>query len=337
MLSRFIQKCLRRALSKKITSLLLCLAVLTPAGGQYQRVTGTEPVIKAILYHSDNARALIHYNNQRFHVADKMRLDHEWYVEEIRRTSILFKRQSNNRFAEIHLYPRPKARFHQNWSLFGHSISLWDAIEILAHGFGYQAIMHFQAGGSVEPGNHATNVSEMLRRIIPPHHRFVIDGPVLIVVPLSPAGEDWSEMLARAKISSPERLSMRFPGLNEPGVILSRGDDIQFVLRKIALGGKVPIKFPKDLHFPVFASFRYVPFFQILTHVVYVNQCIIIERHDGLEVTPWPRQILPRHPYPNYQFIQATPVEPQLGAGPKPPPVIPEHTYNYPFIRQNAD
>lgn len=301
----------------------------------YQVRRGDEPVILAILYHKDNPRALVVYNQQKFHVCDKMRLDDEWAVEEIRHASILFKKSSTRSFAEIFMNPPQKARFHRGWSFYGHPISLWEAIELLAHGFGYQAIMHFQAGGAVVPGNHGGSISRLLQKVMPPHHRFALAGPVLLVMPVKPAGEEWNEVLNRMNKIKPELLSLRYPGLNEAGILFSRGDDIQFVLKKIALGGKTPIQFPRDLHFPVYCSFRNVPFCQILSKIAYLNQCIIIEREYGLEISPWPRKVLQKGPWPDLPLIKAEPFEPQAGYGPTPPPLIDSHLYKHPLIQQN--
>jgi len=324
---------------KTLTFLILAFISLftCPAQAQYSVIKGDEPRIRAILYHGDNPRALIYYKDQRHHVVDKMRLDEEWYVEQIRRESILFKKSSTQTFAEIYLNPPKRPRNHRDWSFFGHPIALWEATELLAHGFGYQALMHFQAGGAVVPGSHAGNIKSMLRKILPPHHRYAIVGPLLLVLPVQPSGEEWTEVLARMTKCSPGLLTLRYPGLNKAGVIISRGDDIQFILRKISLGGKVPIQFPRDLHFPVYASFRNVPFAQILANTVYLNQCIIIEREEGLEVTPWPRQILQRRPYADYPLLQSLPLEPQAGSGPTPPPVVPEHLLDHPVVYQNMD
>ncbi len=315
--------------------MLLFIFAGRPAVAQYAVLKGDEPRIRAILYYQENPRALIYYNDRRFHAIPQTRLDDEWYVEEIRRESILFKRTSTHSFAEIYLNAPQKAKFHKDWSFYGHPIALWEAIELLAHGFGYQALMHFQAGGAVVPGNHGDTLAKLLKKILPPHHRFAFEGPVLMVLPVQPSGEEWTEVLERMKLCVPDRLSLRYPGLNKPGVILSRGDDIQFILRKIALGGKVPIQFPRDLHFPVYASFRNVPFAQMLVKILYLNQCILIEREEGLEVTPWPRQILQRRPYADFPLIRAIPSEPQEGSGPYPPPEVREHTLNHPVIQQN--
>ncbi len=321
----------------KYFSIAFIFVMLAEAGtmAQYSVLQGDEPRIRAILFHKDNPRALIYHNNQRFHVVDQMRLDDEWYVEQIRRESILFKRTSTRTFAEIYLNHQQKVKYHRDWSFFGHPVALWEAIELLAHGFGYQGIMHFQAGGAVVPGSHGNTIQKLLQKVLPPHHRFAIVGPLLIVLPVKPSGEEWTEVLQRMTKCVPELLTLRYPGLNKPGIVLSRGDDIQFILRKISLGGKVPIQFPRDLHFPVYASFRHVPFAQILAKIVYLNQCIIIEREEGIEVTPWPRQILQRRPYPDYPLIKAMPSEPQEGSGPQPPPLINEHLLNHPIIRQN--
>ncbi len=304
------------------------------AFAEYQQRTGDEPVIKAILYHQDNPRALLIYDRQKHHVVDKMRLDDEWTVEQIRRESILFKRASTGSFVEIYLYPKKRPRYHQGWSFYGHPISLWETVELLAHGFGYQAVMHFQAGGAVVPGNHGGSISKLMKKLLPPHHRFALAGPVMLVLPVKPAGEEWTEVLERMNQSHPELLSLRYPGLNQPGILFSRGDDIQHVLKKLALGGKTPIQFPRDLHFPVYCSFRNIPFGQILSKIVYLNQCIIIEREYGLEISPWPRKVLSRGPWPDLPLLKADPHEPQAGHGPNPPPLIQDHLLNHPIIRQ---
>ncbi|GAB4279033.1 MAG: hypothetical protein Kow0029_22690 [Candidatus Rifleibacteriota bacterium] len=320
---------------------LLLLVILTLYTGslsaQYARLSGNEPRIKAIIYHKDNPRALIIYKNQKFHAVPKMRLDDEWYIDEIRRFSVLFKRTSTRSFAEIYLNPPIKPRFNRGWSFFGHPIALWDAVELLAHAFGYQAVMHFQAGGTVVPNNHGGSLTAILKKILPPHHRFALAGPVLMVLPVRPSDEDWAEVLKRMNLCIPERLSLRYPGLNKPGILFARGDDIQFVLRKIALGARVPIQFPRDLHFPVYATFRNLPFSQILQKIVYLNQCIIIEREEGFEITPWPRKVLPYRAYPDVPLVQASPTEPQIGAGPHPPPVVEQHLLNHPIVHQNPE
>lgn len=295
------------------------------------------PRIKAILYGEKNPRALIYYDGRRFHAYNEMRLDDEWYIKEIRRESILFKTNSLSIYKEIFLNPPKRTSFHREWSFFGHPIALWQAIEMLAQGFGYQAVMHFQAGGSVIPGHHGGTLNKILYKILPQHHRFKIEGPVLMVLPVKPSGEEWTEVLQRMQKCVPERLTIRFPGLNKSGILFSQGDDIQFVLRKISLGGKTPIQFPRDLHFPVYCTFKNIPFCKMLQKIVYLNQCIIIERGDGLEITPWPRQILQKRPFPDYPLIRINPYEPQAGTGPQPPEIKPEHLYNHPLIKQNQD
>lgn len=325
---------LSRGTKHLVAALTLLLLTAGLAMGQYAVLQGDEPRIRAILFHADKPRALIYHNNQRFHVVDKMRIDDEWYVDEIRRESILFKRTSTRTFAEIYLNHKQKVTYHRGWSFYGHPLALWETIELLAHGFGYQALMHFQAGGPVVPGNHGDSIEKLLKKLLPAHHRFAIVGPLLVVLPVKPSAENWTEVLKRMASCIPEKLTVRYPGLNKPGSILSRGDDIQFILRKISLGGKVPIQFPRDLHFPVYASFRDVPFAQILVKTVYLNQCIIIEREEGVEITPWPRQVLQQRDFPEYPLIKAMPSEPQEGSGPKPPPLIKEHLLNHPIIRQ---
>lgn len=319
------------------TFLLVMLLTNTPSHGQYSVLQSEEPRLRAILYHPNNPRALVYYNSQRFHAVAHTRIDAEWYIEEIRRESVLFKRTSTRSFAEIFLNAPQKARFHKDSSFYGHPVALWEAIELLAQGFGYQAVMHFQAGGAILPAHHGNTIGKLLKKILPPHHRFDFDGPVLMVLPVKPSGEEWTEVLQRMRLCVPDRLAMRYPGLNKQGVILSRGDDIQFVLRKISLGGKVPIQFPRDLHFPVYATFRNIPFSQMLAKILYLNQCILIEREEGLEVTPWPRQILQRRPYADFPHLKSLPIEPQKGSGPMPPPLITEHLLDHPFVQQNQE
>ncbi|RCK79754.1 MAG: hypothetical protein OZSIB_3908 [Candidatus Ozemobacter sibiricus] len=284
-----------------------------------------DPEVRAILFHERDARAWIYYQGQRLHVIPKMRIDAEWKVEEIRRESVLFYRSSTHSFIEMTLALPRQARRHRGYSFFGHPIGLWEALELVSRGFGFHAVMHFQAGGTVVPCHHAESLERMLLKILPPHHRFALAGPVLLVLPVRPAAEPWTEVLARMRKTDPEALTIRFPGLKKPGSLVSRGDDIQFVLRQIALGGETPLQFPKDLHFPVYASFKDVPFCQILTKVVYLNQCFLIEREDGLEIQPFPRQIQPVLTPPVPDLLQAGPQEPQMGWGPQPPlPTDPE-------------
>lgn len=319
-----------------LAALLLTLASIAPSMAQYLEPDSREPRIRAILYRKDNARALIYHDEQRFVVSDQTRLDDEWYVKEIKRESILFKRTSTHSFVELSLKTPQKARFHRDTSFYGHPIALWEALELLAGAFEYQAIMHFQAGGAVVPGDHGHSLSKLLQKVIPPHHRFTTDKNMVTVLPVYPSGEAWTEVIGRMKLCVPERLAIRYRGLDKPGIILSRGDDIQFILRKISLGGKVPIQFPRDLHFPVYASFRNLTFAQMLVKIVYLNQCIIIEREEGIEITPWPRQILQHRPYADFPALKAAPSEPQEGSGPMPPPIIWEHLLNHPVVQQPA-
>lgn len=289
------------------------------------RSLANAPEVRAILFHERDARAWIYYQGQRLHVVPKMRIDAEWKVEEIRRESVLFSRASTHSFIEMTLQPPLKARWHRGTSFVGHPIGLWEALELVGRGFGFHVVMHFQAGGSVIPCHHAESLERMLLKILPAHHRFALAGPVLLVLPVRPAGEGWTEVLARLRKVDPDTLTIRFPGLKKPGSLVSRGDDIQFVLRQIALGGKTPLQFPKDLHFPVYASFKEIPFCQILSKVVYLNQCFLIEREDGLEIQPFSRQIQPVLSPPAPDLLLAGPQEPQMGWGPQPPmPFDPE-------------
>lgn len=317
--------------------LVICLSFMSvkPAFSQtYSILKGDEPKIMAILYHDSNPRALLHYKSQNFHVVNRMKVDEEWMVEEIRRKSILFRRTSNQCFAEIYLNSPKTAHRYWDWSFFGHPISLWEALELLSYGFGYQAVMHFQAGGTVVPGNHSSRIRTMLRKILPKYHKFSIMGPVFMVMPDEPGGEEYEKIIERIRKFRVEGLLLRYPGLNKTGVLVSRGDDIQFVLRKISLGSGVVIRFPYGLHFPVYAAFRNIPFAQILSKIIYLNQCTLIEREDCIEISPQTKQVL-KYNDNAYPKIEILPFEPQAGSGPKPPPIMPEHMFNYPIIRQN--
>ena len=304
----------------------LCFLFIAFAAGAVQiRSQAGDPEVRVILKNDRDSRAWIYYQGQRMHVIPKFRLDAEWAVEDIRRESILFSRTSTHSFVELRLSLEEKPKFHKGWSFLGQPIGLWEAVEMLSQGFGFNAVMNFQAGGSVIPCCHADSLERLLLKTIPAHHRFAFAGPVLIVLPVHPAGENWTTVLNRMKLLDPESLAIRYPGMKKPGSLLSRGDDIQFVLREIALGGEVPLQFPKDLHFPVYASFKEISFFQILAKVVYVNQCFIIEREDGLEIQPYPRQVQPILSPPAPEMITAGPKEPQMGWGPQPPaPFDPE-------------
>ncbi|HNW35303.1 MAG TPA: hypothetical protein PKM25_10255 [Candidatus Ozemobacteraceae bacterium] len=278
--------------------------------------------MEAILCGPAGARAWIRYNGERFHALAGMRLDPEWRIEEIRRESVLFKRVSDARFVEMPIPMPGRPPYHRGWSFIGLPIGLWEALELLTAGFGYHVVMHFQAGGGVTPCIHGTTLEKMLLKILPRHHRFAFAGSVLLVLPVEAAGEPWTTILDRLKQRDPEELAIRFQGLKKPGSLLSRGDDIQQVLRQIALGGETPMQFPKDLHFPVYASFRQVPFCQILAKIVYLNQCFVIDRTDCLEIMPWPRQIQPLLSPPVPELVRVGLQEPQPGFGPTPPEPI---------------
>ena len=77
----------------------------------------------------------------------------------------------------------------------------------------------------------------------------------MYVLPLNTPNEKPLEILERKKSFNYKVLAMRFPGLEKEGTVISIGNDIQYVLRVIALGGQVPISFPKDLHFSVYSNY----------------------------------------------------------------------------------
>ena len=288
----------RYALVWKIGSMfLLIFAFLSAAasiahtGPQFRRPQAGDPVVETILYGPSEARTWIRHNGERFHALAKTRLDNEWRVEEIRRESVLLKRNSMNTFVEMPVSLSKRPRFHKGWSLLGSPSGLWEALELLTAGFGHHVVMHHRAGATIAPCVHGTTLEQMLLKIMPRHHRFAFAGSVLLVLPVESDGESWTAILARLQQQRPEQLAAGFPGLQKPGTLLSRGNDIQFVLRQISLGGETPILFPNDLHFPVHASFRNVSFCQILTKIAYLNQCSIIIRPDRIEIAPITRAL----------------------------------------------
>jgi hypothetical protein len=302
---------------------LLVVAGVGPARGEFRPHTPGEPLVRVILWGPTNARAWVDFDGRRYHVGKGDRLGREWRIEDIRRENILFRRSSNRHFVEIPLAHPPNSRFHRGWSFLGDPIGLWEALELLAKGFGSSAVMHTQAGGPVTPNFHADNLERMLLKCMPAHHRFAQQGSILLVMPVRPGDEDWHTVLQRVQRRRAEELLTRFPSLKKPGNLCARGDDIHLVLRQIALGGKIRITFPKDLHFPVYAAFKNVPFCHILVKIAYLNQCFIIERTEGLELQPWPRHIQPLLLPPVPEMAIAGPEEPQSGWGLAPPPLQP--------------
>lgn len=278
-------------------------------GPQYRKPQPGEPVVEAVLYGPSEARAWIRYGPERFHALPGKRLDSEWRVEEIRRENVLFRRTSTHSFIEMPVAMPDRPRYHRGWSLMCAPVGLWETLELLTAGFGHHVVMHHQAGSTIAPCVHGTSLEKLLLKIMPRHHRFAFAGSVLLVLPVEPGGESWTAVLARLQQQRPEQLAAGFPGLQKPGTLLSRGDDIQLVLRQISLGGETPILFPNDLHFPVHASFRNVPFCQILTKIACLNQCSIIIRADRLEVAPITRAG-PASPFPDDPSWQPLPPPP---------------------------
>ena len=305
--------------------ILLTLALMPPTRAEYKPIRAGDPDVRAIFSGNISTRAWIYYQGQRYHVVPGMRLDNEWRVEDIRRNSVLFRRTSTGSYVDMPLRVVERSRYHRECSFLGLPIGLWEALELTAQAFRFHVVMQHQAGGTVKPGIHGNTLEEMLHKFLPRHHRFALFGPVLAVLPVHPAGEQWSHVLKRRRQQRPADLCIRFPGLNKPGSLISRGDDIHYVLRQIALGGTVPIQFPRDLHFPVYAYFRDVPFSEMLVNILYINQCIIIERSDALEIQPWPRHIQPILTPPNPAMVTAGTQDPQPGWGPAPPP--PQDTF----------
>ncbi|MBI3037723.1 hypothetical protein HYY75_01545 [bacterium] len=292
--------------------------------GDYFSPSESDPVVRAILWGPNGGRAWIDYKARRYHVCSMMRLDNEWFVSDIRRESILFERKSSQSFIEMPLVTIQKPTGHTGWSFWGDPLSTWETLEILAKEFDSGIVMHRSAGGGIVPQCHGHNIESFLKKLLPPHHRYKILGSDLLVLPVHPQGEHWTAVLSRIEGGNAKRFSVRFPGLSRKGTLLSRGDDIQAVLRQIALGAQVPIQFPRNLHFRVYAMQRNVPFYDILVKIVYLNQCSVFDREEGLEVQPWPKPVkTPLCLLDASGTSVAGFEEPQDGWGPAPPPQIP--------------
>ena len=298
---------------------------------------GDEPQPRAILSSHDKSVALIHYRDEHIVAINDVRLDKEWKVKEIKRESIVFGRTSEKRFIEYYIDPvkRPQ-KSYGTWSFYGLPITLWEMIQLLTEGFGYNAVMHNLSTGAVVPKHNGAGFKELLYDLLPSYNCARLDGDTLYVFPKNTPNEKWTNVLNRKRRFSHRALAVRFPGLANKGIITSIGYDIQYILRVISLGGEVPISFPKDLHFAVYANYKKVPFSKILCDIVYTNQCIIVERERGLEVIPWPgkperpgkqnvkdRQPVPLPPLRN-DMVTADPVyyDEISGSGPYPPPLV---------------
>lgn len=323
---------LRPGSGRNIVSVFLLMCAFLSAaasfaltGPQFRRPQAGDPVVETILYGPSEARAWIRHNGERFHALAGTRLDNEWRVEEIRRESVLLKRTSTRTFVDMPVSLSKRPPFHKGWSLLGLPSGLWETLELLAAGFGHHVVMHHSAGATIAPCVHGTVLEQMLLKIMPRHHRFALTGPVLLVLPVDPGGESWTSVLKRLQEQRPEKLVESFRGLNKSGTLLSRGDDIQLVLRRISLGGETAIRFPENVHFPVYASFRNAPFSQMLTKIVYLNQCSIIVRTDHLEIAP------PSGKVAAANVIPAAPLVSTPNFGPSEP------AYDAPVIEQHPD
>ncbi len=298
---------------------------------------GDEPQPRAILWSHDKASALVHYRDEHINVINDVKLDNEWRVKRINRESITFGRTSEKRYIEYYIDPtkRPQKKYG-TWSFYGLPITLWEGMQLLTDGFGYNAVMHNLCTGAIVPKHNGSNFKELLYNVLPPYTSARLDGDTLYVFPTNPPNEKWIDILNRKRRFSHKALSIRFPGLEKKGIITSLGNDIQYILRVISLGGEVSISFPKDLHFAVYANYKKVPFSKILCDIVYTNQCIVVERESGLEVIPWPgkpavrdkRNVKNREPVPlpplRTDLLTADPryYDEKSGSGPYPPPLV---------------
>jgi hypothetical protein len=294
-----------------------------PSAGEYRVISDNEPRVDAILWTNNPGRAWIQIQDRRYHVAAGMRVDDEWRVEDVRRGSVLFKRQSTRTFVEIPLITREKPRFQKDWSFWGNPLSLWDALECVAQGFRLNAVMHAASTGTITPRFHTHLAEKLLVKITPPHHRFFQAGPSVVMLPIVVNGETWGKILERMKNFRSDFLMLRFPGMAGLGSLLSRGDDIQQVLRRISLGSGTLIKFPRDLRFPVYAVFSHTPFHQILTKIVFANQCVVVERTGYLEVLPFSSDAVLKTLLGGMEAIITGPLDIPDGIGENPPPLEP--------------
>ena len=330
-------------IKKFIFSLFLTLIISSNLSAQYTNFRliepreGDEPQPRAIVWSKDKHEALIHYNDEQIVAVDDVRLDKEWKIKEIKRESIIFGRTSQKRYIEYYVYPskRPNKRY-SSCSFFSLPISLFEALHLLTDAFNYDVVMHNLCGGSVTIQRNEESFHSLLNDIIPAGNFARVENGTLYVIPLNAPNEKSKDIMERRRAFNHKALAIRFPGLDKKGTVFSKGYDIQYILRVIALGGQVPISFPKDLHFTVYANFKKVPFSKILSDIVYANQCIIVEREAGLEIIPWQlnqynaynSSINPNEPLClpplNQIFVTADPnrIDEKSGSGPYPPPLI---------------
>ncbi len=275
-----------------IAALLVAVVCLgMPAVAQpFREALVEDPVVRCILTNGKTARAWVDLSGQRYHVVPGETVAKRWVVEEIRRDTILFRGvHPTPTFLSAPLTVVNRATYHRDWSFWGEPLGLWEGLEILTTAFKRPCLMHHEAGGTVVPRYHGQSLEQFMRLILPQGHRYADVGPVMIVLPKEVNGEGFMTLIKRWAAFKAERMIMRFPGLAKAGSILSRGDDLQYVIRQISYGSSVPMQFPKDLHLPVYAHLPDLPFYVILSAVVYGNGCYLIERTDGFEIRPWTR------------------------------------------------
>ncbi len=320
--------------------MFLCLLCIQPhpAFAQYDNYRliepreGNEPQPLAILWSKDKASALVDYKGEHIKVTDKSRIDEEWVVKEIKRESILFGRTSNKKYIEYYIDSdsRPHKRY-RTWSFYSSPITVWEASKMLTEGFEYNCIMHNLCSGAVSLKKNGTSFSDLLNAIITKNNYAKLEKNTLFILPTKLPFEGFKEILKRRKDFNYKALAMRFPGLEKEGTVKSEGYDIQYIMRVISLGGEVPIFFNKNLHFAVYANYKKVPFYKILSDIVYINQCIIVERESGLEIIKWKsdssdekEDIAEKKPIlipkkEDYVDIDPNNIDEKSGSGPYPP------------------
>ena len=110
----------------KAVLLLLVILIAMPCYAQYtdfrilEELKGNEPAPRAILWSTKKKIALVHYKDQHTVVCEKVHLDDEWWVKEIKRESIVFGKDSDKRYVELYIDPskRPN-KINHGWSFFG--------------------------------------------------------------------------------------------------------------------------------------------------------------------------------------------------------------------------
>ena len=152
-----------------------------------------DPQPRAILASHDKSVALIHYKDEHIIVINDVRLDNEWRVKELKRESIIFGKASEKRYIEYYIDPtkRPQ-KAYGIWSFYGLPITVWEMVQLLTDGFGYNAVMHNLCTGAVVPKHNGAGFKELLYNLLPAYNSARLDGDTLYVFPTNPPIEKWA-------------------------------------------------------------------------------------------------------------------------------------------------